>query len=396
MAHFFKVHRFHRIIPIALMLSWHFCFAFAANSVPTLSRNAQVLVDQAFQGLDSRTPLVDAHVHIIGTRHGCEVNPRLFDPRHPFKRLTAKLYLKAGGVSDLEHFDEKYVEVLVARAHQFGRPIRLHILAMDHFYNPDGTINRERTEFYVPNDYVVTLAQQHPDLFVPVISVHPGRPDALAELDRWAAQGVRWVKWLPNAQGIDPADPRYDAFYHRMAELKMTLLTHAGEEKAVGAAGAQALGNPLRLRRPLNLGVRVVVAHCASLGKNADLDHPGRVAPNFELFLRLMGEERYRGQLFADISAMTQFNRLAAMRTLLRRPELQDRLLNGSDYPLPAVDLVIWTRKLVLLHLITSRERQALNEIYRYDPLLFDFVAKRTLKDPRTGGRLEPGMFTRE
>ena len=360
---------------------------------------AQALLDRAFGDLDPALPVIDVHVHALGLGQdgdGTFVNPEKFSPRHPFKRLETNLYLKATGVKGLEHFDRDYLDMLAARARAFPRPVKVHLLAMDQAYRADGTPDLLRTEFHVPNAHVFAAAAAHPELFVPVMSIHPARKDAIQELEACAAKGGRLLKWLPNAQGIDPADPRFDAFYRRMKELGVVLLTHAGEEKAVAVKDAQALGNPLRLRRPLDLGVTVIVAHCASLGKNADLDHPGRVAPNFELFLRLMGEERYRGQLFADISAMTQFNRLAAMRTLLRRPELQDRLLNGSDYPLPAVDLVIWTRKLVLLHLITSRERQALNEIYRYDPLLFDFVAKRTLKDPRTGGRLEPGMFTRE
>ncbi|MBP1626251.1 MAG: amidohydrolase 2 [Holophagaceae bacterium] len=361
-----------------------------------LSPGARDLVAKSFQGLDGKAPLVDAHVHIVGTRNGCEVNPRFFDQKHPFKRLAGQIYMKAGGTNDLAVFDETYVKTLAERARVFGHPIRLHILAMDHAYRADGTLDRDHSDFYVPNGYVVSLAQAHPGLFVPVISVHPARADALAELDRWAAKGVRWVKWLPNAQGMDPADPRWDSFYRKMASHGMILLAHTGEEKAVSAAGAQALGNPLRLRRPLDLGVRVVAAHCASAGRNADLDHPGKTARNFDLFLRLMAEDRYRGRLYGDISAMTLFNHLpGAMRELLRRPDIQARLLNGSDYPLPAIRPLTWTTQAVALKLITPAERKALNEINRQDPLLFDFVLKRTLRDPRTGGKLEDALFTR-
>jgi hypothetical protein len=34
-----------------------------------------------------------------------------------------------------------------------------------------------------------------------------------------------------------------------------------------------------------------------------------------------------------------------------------------------------------------------LNEIYHYNPLLFDFVLKRTLKLPGTNKRLPPSVF---
>ncbi len=359
----------------------------------------QALLDRAFADLDPARPVVDVHVHAIGLGQegdGTFVNPEKLSSRHPFKRFETNLYLKATGVKGLAHFDRDYLEVLAARARAFPHPVRLHLLAMDQAYRPDGTPDAARTEFHVPNAYVFAAAAQHPDLFVPVMSIHPARKDAIQELEACAAQGARLLKWLPNAQAIDPADPRYDAFYRRMKELGVVLLTHAGEERAVAVKDAQALGNPLKLRRPLDLGVTVIVAHCASLGKNADLDHPGKVARNFDLFLRLMEDPKYRGRLFGDLSAITQINRLPApLQTLLARPDFDGRLLNGSDYPLPGVDLIIWTRRLVELKLISAAERKALNEIWKRNPLLFDFVLKRTLKDPKTGRRWPADLFQR-
>jgi predicted TIM-barrel fold metal-dependent hydrolase len=267
---------------------------------------------------------------------------------------------------------------------------------MDQAHAADGTPDADRTEFQVPNAYVFAAATAHPDLFAPVMSIHPARRDAIQELEACAARGAHLLKWLPNAQNIDPGDPRYDAFYLRMRELGVVLLTHAGEEKAVAVKGAQALGNPLRLRRPLDLGVTVIVAHCASLGRNQDFDHPGQTAANFELFLRLLDQPRYRGRLYGDLSAITQINRLPkALQYLLAHPELDGRLVNGSDYPLPGVDLIIWTRRLVQLHMISAAERRALNEIWRQNPLLFDFVLKRTLRDPKSGRRWGAALFQR-
>ena len=42
---------------------------------------------------------------------------------------------------------------------------------------------------------------------------------------------------------------------------------------------------------------------------------------------------------------------------------------------------------------ITGEERGYLNEIYDYNPLLFDFVVKRTLRHPRTGQKLALSVF---
>lgn len=118
-------------------------------------------------------------------------------------------------------------------------------------------------------------------------------------------------------------------------KLGMILHSHTAEKQAVSVKGAQERGNPLRLRRALDVGVTVVMVHCASLGRSEDLDHPGRRVRSFELFQRLMGEARCRDHPSGDLAASTQINRPPGQfRELLRRPELQERLLQVSAYPL--------------------------------------------------------------
>lgn len=363
-----------------------------------LTPAARALIDRAFAGLDD-APVIDHHAHIIGVGaggSGTEVHPAWLTWRHPVKRLLAGVYLSAAGASGFDRLDEEYIARLKRLVCAFGRPVRVHLLAFDRHYNPDGSINPDRTEFYVPNDYVFRLAAQSPDIFVPVISIHPARRDALDELDKWTSRGARFVKWLPSAHGIDPADPHCDEFYRRMAARGCVLITHAGAEQAVHSPQMQKLGNPLRLRRALENGVKVVMAHCAGMGRGEDLDHPGDEAQNFDLFLRMMNEERWRGLLFADISAVTQINRVPyPLMEILRHSELHDRLIYGSDYPLPAINVLVSTRKLVRLRLIAPEERPGLNEIYSLNPLLFDFVLKRAMREPATGNRLPDGVFTK-
>src|SRR5258705_3157002 len=194
---------------------------------------------------------------------------------------------------------------------------------------------------------------------------------------------------------IDPANPRCDPFYEKMRELNLILLSHGGEEKAVQAKEDQKLGNPLLLRRALDHGVKVIVAHCAGLGQNEDLDDPDkRSKPNFDLFMRLMDDKKYEGLVFGEISAMTQFNRCGSpLTTILEREDLYERLVNGSDYPLPAVHILIRTSTLVQKGYITAAARQSFNQIYDYNSLLFDFVLKRTIKLPATWKRLHGSTF---
>jgi len=362
-----------------------------------LSQPASDLIKRAFDDIDP-SQLVDHHVHLAGIGVGGSnafVNQKMRTWSHPFHRLKFKVYMSAAGVASETNADVDFLQRLSGLVANITDHGKHRILGFDKNYSRDGSVNLDKTEFYVPNEYVFKIAEQHPDLFLPNISVNPYRPDAISELERWANRGARVVKWLPNAMGIDPSDPHCDEFYRKMKELDLVLLTHGGEEKAVEAKEDQKLGNPLLLRRPLEYGVKVIVAHCAGLGQNEDLESSNKTqTDNFDLFMRLMDDKRYEGLLFGEISAMTQFNRAGKpLTTILAREDLHERLVNGSDYPLPAVNILIRTTNLLKHGYITSGGRYMLNEIYHYNPLLFDFVLKRTLKLPGTNKRLPPSVF---
>jgi len=362
-----------------------------------VSKHASDLIKRAFDDVDPQR-LVDHHVHIAGLgSNGSRafVNAKMRTWTHPFHRLKFKVYMSSAGVADEHRADAQLFQRLTDLVANIPNHGKHRLLAFDKHYRRDGSVDLEKTEFYVPNEYVFKLAEQQPDLFVPNISVNPYRPDALAELEKWAKRGARVVKWLPNAMGIDPSDPLCDPFYQKMKELDLILLSHGGEEKAVEAEEDQKLGNPLLLRRALDHGVKVIVAHCAGLGANEDLDSKDRKqVHNFDLFMRLMDEKRYEGLAFGEVSAMTQFNRVGKpLTTILQREDLHERIVNGSDYPLPAVNVLIRTKPLVNHGYITSAEAASLKEIYRYNPLLFDFVLKRTIKIPGTEQRLPAAVF---
>ncbi len=356
---------------------------------------AQKLIDQAFENIDP-SKLIDFHTHIIAlgtSTHDAFVNDKM---RSGFnlERLKFLIYTSAAGIKHLDNADSEYIDRLARLARGPKRHGKFRILAFDKHYNADGTVNLAKTNFYLPNQYVVDLARQHADIFEPVISVHPHRWDAMVELGKWANAGVKYVKWLPNAMGIDPADKAGEPFHRKMKAYNMILLSHAGEEQAVESAEDQRLGNPLRLRKALDMGVRVIVAHAASLGTCDDHDNGGKQVSCFDLFLRLMDEPKYVGLVFGEISAMLQFNRMPGpFATLLKRQDLHPRLVNGSDYPLPAINALIHTRALASDGFITGAERTALNEIYDYNPLLFDFVLKRTVRHPQTKQKLAPSVF---
>jgi mannonate dehydratase len=289
--------------------------------------------------------------------------------------------------------DQSYVARLRNLIAGMAPGVKLMLLAFERFHRDDGSVDWERTSFYVPNDYARDVARRHPAAFEWIASIHPYRADAVSALEQVARDGARAVKWLPNAMNIDPASPRCDAFFETMAKHDLALLTHAGKERAVWGGETQDFGNPLRLRRALEHGVHVIVAHCASLGEDRDLDRgeSGPSVPSFDLFARLMDDARYVGQLYGDISAMTQFDRASWLKRVLQRPEWHARLLHGSDYPLPGILPIYNAATFVELGLLPAAAVPVLDAIQHHNPLLFDFVLKRSLV--LGTGRLAPSIF---
>jgi mannonate dehydratase len=213
-------------------------------------------------------------------------------------------------------------------------------------------------------------------------------------LEAAVGEGARALKWLPSAMGIDPASKLCDRFYAALARLGLPLITHAGLERALRGSDAQDLGNPLRLRRALDHGVRVVVAHCASMGEDHDIDRgaSGAHIGSFELFSRMMDEPRYVGRLFGDLSAMTQAHRAGpALKRVIEREDWHARLINGSDYPLPGLFPLYSVDYMVELGYIEKAAAPLFKGLREHNALLFDFVLKRSL---RVGAkRLASGIF---
>jgi predicted TIM-barrel fold metal-dependent hydrolase len=268
-----------------------------------------------------RRTALDVHVHILGVgtqSSGCWMS----------EAMRGSLQARAGlwnlglrlGHTDL---DARYVEYLRTRLHAAGFLKQAVILAQDFVYSEIGEKQPDHTPFYTPNDYVATLARQHSE-FLFGASIHPYRPDALEELERAAALGAVLVKWIPNVQAIDLTHARCRRFYRRLAERKIALLAHVGDEQAMFIAG-QEFGDPRRLVAPLEEGVTVIAAHAASLGEREG-------AHNFEHLAALF--PRWPN-LYADTSALTLITRWRKLIELAERVDVHGRLVHGSDFPLP-------------------------------------------------------------
>ena len=336
------------------------------------------------------------HAHLLGTGDagsGIYVNPRMESVLNPGLYARRLFFLNGGCVHDAPgSVDRSYVERMHNLLDGMRPGVKMLLFAFERAHDEHGRPNLDETAFYGPDAYARDVARAHPQYFEWAASIHPYRADALEALEKAKAEGARAVKWLPAAMGIDPASAKCQRFFEAMQKLDVPLITHAGLERAVLGHDGQDAGNPLRLRRALDAGVRVVIAHCASMGEDEDLDRGGARTDSFELFARLMGESRYQKNLFGDISAMTQRNRAGpALARVVEEESWQPRLLNGSDYPLPGVMPIFSLDYLVSLHLLDAKAAPVLREIRTHNPLLFDFVLKRHLRS--RGKSFSPAVF---
>ncbi len=279
---------------------------------------------------------IDCHVHVVGngaSGSGCWYRPR------GVTRWGAPLMLREVGLSRAAlsgDLDRIYAGKLLSYVSESSLDAAV-ILAQDEPHRENGEVIADTGSFYVPNDFVLGLAREHPEL-LPAVSIHPARRDALDELERCLDAGAVMLKCLPNCQNIDWNKPRYTRFLERMAESGLILLAHTGSERTLPVI-APELASPEVLTRPLEVGVTCIAAHCGTGLMLLDRDY-------FETFVAMT--RRYP-RLYGDNSALASCTfraRPGAMRRMVE-PELADRILHGSDVPVPVTGALAWAMGLL-------------------------------------------------
>ena len=283
---------------------------------------------QAPAALPADKSVIDIHVHVAGLGNGCA---GCFVGDALLSSYKFGWYLRAFGTSEAEitdRGDAVIVERILEMVAESRWVSQVVILALDGVVNNTGLLDRERTQVYVANSYVARLAREHEEILFGA-SINPHHVDALARLDQAVADGAVLVKWIPAIMDIDPADPALDAFYARLAQHQLPLLVHVGDENAFAHAD-NTLGDPWRLRRPLEAGVKVIAAHIGTTGTNDGTPNFDRLLPMFDEF----------PNLYSEISSLTQVNKLGYLVRAAGRSGLRGRLLHGSDWPLQFFPLV--------------------------------------------------------
>ncbi len=272
--------------------------------------------------------ILDMHVHVAGIgagNSGCFVSEQMRDS------YKFDYYLKAFGVSRqeiIEQGDQLVFKRLAEKLNASRYVGQAIILALDGVIDEQGRLDKQKTQVYIPNEFVAAQTAQYENLLFGA-SINPYRKDALQRLETAYQQGARLIKWIPSIQHIDPSDNRLISFYHKMRDLALPLLSHTGQERSFHTA-IDEYADPKRLQLPLSLGVTVIAAHVATTGENQQQNNFERILPMFKRF----------PNLFADISSLTQINKLGYLAKALTAAELKGRLLYGSDFPLINMILV--------------------------------------------------------
>ncbi len=265
---------------------------------------------------------IDCHVHFISdNRSEGSFVSRQFKTSLTYRILASQLGVDIR-MSEPEQ-ERTYLTVLRRQLYQSKFVNYAVLLGLDATYSDAGEFLPDRTPIKTSNKTVMRLAHDYSE-FLPGISVHPYREDAVDKIEELAEAGAVLCKWVPNTQNIDGTDPRCRRVYRTLVKHQLPLLTHCGREHTLPTVD-QSLGEPTRMQVALESGVKVILAH----GGSSTLQD---AIPTVNATFRLM--DRFEN-CYADLSALLAPGRVKVLRYWLTRPEYHSRLLFGTDYPVP-------------------------------------------------------------
>ncbi len=232
----------------------------------------------------------------------------------------------------------KEIEKLTLRQIVKARKVRkVVLLALDAVYGKDGKVRENETHLFVPNEYVASLAEKNKHVLLGG-SIHPYRPhdEIDRELEFCINNDAVLCKWICSSQQIDSTDVRCEYLYNKLAEYNLPLLYHTGREDAVPTSDEthKEYDRPKYLQYPLRQGVTTIAAHCSVpyIGVLGEED-------NYldELLQQFKLAEKNGWKLYADVSALCSPLINGDDIEKIKRGIPPERLLLGSDFPIPVV-----------------------------------------------------------
>jgi len=280
---------------------------------------------------------VDSDVYFYPDDNNLWFTRLLYDSvEKDLRRMDADLN-KNGQVSTFEYFELAYKMI------ESSREIDgITLLAMDALYHPEsGELNEQKTDLWVTNRFLSSQVKQLNERlanaglnkrFFLGASVSPNRKDWEAELQYVIEEtDAVLVKLIPSTQHIKLADDRHRPYYEMLRSANLPLLVHVGPEYSFPEGiRERKLDNYKFIEKPLECGVTVIAAHCATpvfpiIEKN--------VTGEFLTFMK-SANQGDKVRLWADTSALSLATRIPFLREIVKRFPAE-WLVHGSDFPIP-------------------------------------------------------------
>jgi len=272
---------------------------------------------------------VDIHSHLLNR----EVKFDRFYDRLAVKFFAKRLGMEIEGIYKDPY--QAYIKALTKNIRESKYLKKAVVFGVDSKRDSKGRVLHRDKTVCATNEDLLTLYENNKDIIIPFFSINPNRPDALDLIDYYYEKGFRGAKFLQNYWNVDTREERYLPYFEKLKSKNLTLIIHVGSESSVSSH--KECESLEMLEAPLRVGVKVIAAHMGieyemskifkSLSKN-----PKNFGKNYFKLLEMLKEHN---NLYADISALLTPVRAKVLRDLSQREEIHEKILFGTDFPVP-------------------------------------------------------------
>jgi len=311
-------------------------------------------------------PTVDIHSHLLSS----EVSFNRFYDKIALRFFAKKMGFDASAL--LANPYETYTNTLMNMVRESEHLSKTVLFGVDARVDDKGkTVHKDLT-VCATNEDLLKLYEKNSDVLIPFFSINPMRPDALDLIDRYSELGFKGAKFLQNYWGVDTKDERYTPYFEKLKEKNLPLIVHIGSESSVHSF-KECEGIDM-LEHPLEVGVNVIAAHMALSYEPLNIfkalsQNPKNLNEDYFILLDMLSKY---DNLYADISALLTPVRAKVLPHLSKQTQVHDRLLFGTDYPVPFTTVfntydLPYKKRYELLHVENPLDRYAKTMLEYFD-----------------------------
>lgn len=276
---------------------------------------------------------VDIHSHLLNSE--VKFN-RLYD------RLALKFFGKKFGIdaeSLIENPYKEYVRTITSNTRESKHIEKIVLFGVDERVDDEGNTTHRDITVCASNEDLLEVYNENEDVIVPFFSVNPMRPDAIELVEKYHSLGFKGAKFLQNYWGVDTKEERYLPYFEKLAQLNIPLIVHIGSETSVHSF--KSCEGIDMLEAPLKAGVTVIAAHMALSYEPLGILKALSRNPKYfnEDYFTLLAMLEKHDNLYADISAILTPVRAKVLPHLSKQTQIHDKLLFGTDFPVPFLDV---------------------------------------------------------